>query len=154
MVIKRKKSKVEPNVDGYCGFLVLDKNDRPYLANHWEKRFQYALGKYNRTFKEELPEITPHVCRHTYCTREMICSWFEARLMKLLYEESAVAFSDQEISQIRSMKEMSKKWKTAYLVSVGKATGISYTGRIILHITHKEVLHIIIIWMFWICLAT
>lgn len=58
----------------------------------------------------------------------LICSWFEARLMKLLYEESAVAFLDQEISQIRSMKEMSKKWKTAYLVSVGKATGISYTG--------------------------
>ena len=27
-----------------------------------------ALGKYNRTFREELPKITPHVCRHTYCT--------------------------------------------------------------------------------------
>ena len=50
------------------GFLVLDKNGMPYLALHWEKRFEYALGKYNRTFKEELPTITPHVCRHTYCS--------------------------------------------------------------------------------------
>ena len=55
-------------VDGVGGFLVLDKNGMPYLANHWEKRFEYALGKYNRTFKEELPTITPHVCRHTYCS--------------------------------------------------------------------------------------
>lgn len=49
-------------------FLALDKDGTPYLANHWEKRFQYALGKYNRTYKEELPQITPHVYRHTYCT--------------------------------------------------------------------------------------
>lgn len=68
MIKKRRKTKIEPVVDGKKGFLVLDVNGMPYLANHWEKRFQYALGKYNRTYKEELPKITPHVCRHTYCT--------------------------------------------------------------------------------------
>lgn len=68
LISKRRKTKVEPMVDGVGGFLVLDQNGMPYLANHWEKRFQYALGKYNRTFKEELPAITPHVCRHTYCS--------------------------------------------------------------------------------------
>lgn len=68
LIKKRKKQKVEPMVDGRAGFLVLDQNGMPYLALHWEKRFEYALGKYNRTFKEELPIITPHICRHTYCT--------------------------------------------------------------------------------------
>ena len=68
LIGKRKKVKVEPMIDGVGGFLMLDKNDMPYLALHWEKRFEYALGKYNRTFKEELPTITPHVCRHTYCS--------------------------------------------------------------------------------------
>lgn len=68
LVKKRGKVAKEPVVDGKKGFLVLDKNGMPYLANHWEKRFQYALGKYNRTYKEELPTITPHVCRHTYCS--------------------------------------------------------------------------------------
>ena len=68
LIKKRRKVEKEPVVDGKKGFLVLDKNGMPYLANHWEKRFQYALGKYNRTYKEELPTITPHVCRHTYCT--------------------------------------------------------------------------------------
>nr|WP_308624608.1 site-specific integrase [uncultured Eisenbergiella sp.] len=68
LIAKRKKLKKEPVVDGVSGFLVFDKNNKPYVANHWEKRFQYALGKYNRTYKDQLPEITPHVCRHTYCT--------------------------------------------------------------------------------------
>ena len=64
LIARRRKTKV----DGVGGFLVLDKNGMPYLALHWEKRFEYALGKYNRTYKEELPKITPHVCRHTYCS--------------------------------------------------------------------------------------
>lgn len=68
LISRRRKIKVEPMVDGIGGFLVLDQNGMPYLALHWEKRFEYALGKYNRTFKEELPTITPHICRHTYCT--------------------------------------------------------------------------------------
>ncbi len=68
LIKKRRKVDKEPVVDGKKGFLVLDVNGMPYLANHWEKRFQYALGKYNRIYKEELPAITPHVCRHTYCT--------------------------------------------------------------------------------------
>ena len=38
------------------------------VAMHWEKYFQHALAKHNRIYKEQLPKITPHVCRHTYCT--------------------------------------------------------------------------------------
>ena len=40
----------------------------PEVALHWEKHFQWALGKYNRTHEEQMPKITPHVCRHTYCS--------------------------------------------------------------------------------------
>ena len=46
LIKKRKKQKVDPMIDGKAGFLVLDKNGMPYLALHWEKRFEYALGKY------------------------------------------------------------------------------------------------------------
>ena len=38
------------------------------LALHWEKYFQHAVEKYNRIYKTQLPKITPHVCRHTYCS--------------------------------------------------------------------------------------
>lgn len=64
----RKRPKVEPMVDKRIGFLFLDKNGMPKVAGHWEKYFKHMVGKYNRTHKVQLPGITPHVCRHTYCT--------------------------------------------------------------------------------------
>ena len=66
----RKPPLVEPSIDGYSGFLFFDKDDRPMVAMHWEKYFQHIVQKYNKIYKEELPKITPHVCRHTYCTNK------------------------------------------------------------------------------------
>ncbi len=64
----RKPPQVEPVIDGYSGFVFFDKDDRPMVAMHWEKYFQHIVEKYNKIYKAELPKITPHVCRHTYCT--------------------------------------------------------------------------------------
>lgn len=55
-------------MDGYGGFLFLDKNGRPMVALHWEKYMQHAREKYNREYLLQLPPITPHVCRHTFCS--------------------------------------------------------------------------------------
>ena len=68
IVENRKKPKKEPVIDGYKGFLFLDKKDMPEVALHWEKHFEWALAKHNRIYKEQLSKITPHVCRHTYCS--------------------------------------------------------------------------------------
>ncbi len=68
IVANRKKPKIEPMIDGYSGFLFLDKKDMPEVALHWEKHFEWALAKHNRIYKEQLPKITLHVCRHTYCS--------------------------------------------------------------------------------------
>ena len=70
ILANRKPPAVEPVIDGYSGFLFFDKDDRPMVAMHWEKYFQHAVEKYNKLYKEELPKITPHVCRHTYCTNK------------------------------------------------------------------------------------
>ena len=64
----RKKPKVEPMIGGKCGFLYLDKNNMPMVALHWEKYFQHIREKYNKIYKKELPVITPHVARHTFCS--------------------------------------------------------------------------------------
>ena len=52
----------------YSGFLCLDKNGMPMVALHWEKYFQHICQKYNSTYVEKMPKVTPHVCRHTYCS--------------------------------------------------------------------------------------
>ena len=69
ILANRRKPKVEPMVDGYTGFLFLDKNEMPMVALHWEKYFQHILEKYNSIYKVQMPKITPHVCRHTFCSK-------------------------------------------------------------------------------------
>ena len=68
IINERPKPKVEPVIDGYAGFLYLDKNGMPMVALHWEKYFQHICQKYNSIYKEPMPKITPHVCRHTFCS--------------------------------------------------------------------------------------
>ena len=68
IIAGRKKLFKEPMIDGYTGFLFLDKNDMPMVALHWEHYFKHILQKYNSIYKVQLPKITPHVCRHTFCS--------------------------------------------------------------------------------------
>ena len=65
----RKKPFMEPEVDGKTGFYWLDKDERPLLALHWEHYFKRIVDKYNNHYTEKLPRITPHVCRHTFCSK-------------------------------------------------------------------------------------
>ena len=69
IIDRRKKPKIEPIIDGYSGFLYLDKNNMPMVALHWEKYFQHILEKYNGIYKVQMPKVTPHVCRHTFCSK-------------------------------------------------------------------------------------
>ncbi len=68
IIQNRKHPKIEPMIDGYSGFLFLDKNDMPMVALHWEKYFQHIREKYNSIYKVQMPCITPYVCRHTFCS--------------------------------------------------------------------------------------
>ena len=61
ILAERKKPKVEPMVDGRIGFLYMDKK---------EKYFQHITEKYNKIYRVQMPKVTPHVCRHTYCSEK------------------------------------------------------------------------------------
>lgn len=56
-------------VDGVSGFLYFDRNNNVMCANQWGKCFSNALKKYNSSNELEIACLTPHVCRHTFCTR-------------------------------------------------------------------------------------
>lgn len=68
ILANRKNPKIEPMVDGYSSFLFLDKNGRPMVALHWEKYFQHIREKYNKIYRIQMPKVTPHDCRHTFCS--------------------------------------------------------------------------------------
>ena len=64
----RKPPKCERIVGGHTGFLFTDKDGYPLVAMHWEHRFNHMVKRYNEIYKLQIPNITPHVCRHTYCS--------------------------------------------------------------------------------------
>ena len=64
----REPPKVERVIDGYSGFLFTDKDCNPLVAMHWEHRFNHMVKRYNDIYRVQMPNITPHVCRHTYCS--------------------------------------------------------------------------------------
>ena len=66
----REKPKVEKVVDVYTGFLFLDDKGLPLVAMHWEHRFNHMVKRYNDIYRVQMPNITPHVCRHTYCSNQ------------------------------------------------------------------------------------
>jgi integrase len=68
IIANREAPKVELMVDGYIRFLCLDKNDMPKVALHWEKYLEHIVEKYNKIYRIQMPKVTPHVCRHTFCS--------------------------------------------------------------------------------------
>ena len=90
IIDRRKKPKIEPIIDGYSGFLYLDKNNMPMVALHWEKYFQHILEKYNGIYKVQMPKVTPHVCRHTYCSN-MAKSGMNPKTLQYLMGHSDIA---------------------------------------------------------------
>ena len=68
IVKNRKAPKIEPLIGGKTGFLYYNAQGRNLSAYHWEKLFDRIVKKYNSIYKTPMPKITPHVCRHTYCS--------------------------------------------------------------------------------------
>lgn len=86
----REKPKVEKVVDGYTGFLFLDDKGLPLVAMHWEHRFNHMVKRYNDIYRVQMPNITPHVCRHTYCSN-MAKSGMNPKTLQYLMGHSDIA---------------------------------------------------------------
>ena len=68
ILARRKTLKTEMIVDGYTGFLLLDKGNKPKVALHIENEMRWAMKKYRKLHPDKpLPHIMPHVFRHTVC---------------------------------------------------------------------------------------
>lgn len=66
----REAPAVEKIIDGYTGFLFYDKEGKPLVAMHWQNRFNNMVNRYNDIYRIQMPNITPHICRHTYCSNQ------------------------------------------------------------------------------------
>ena len=112
----RNAPKVEKTIDGYSGFLFYDDNGMPLVAMHWQHRFNHMVGRYNDIYRVQLPNITPHVCRHTYCSN-MAKSGMNPKTLQYLMGHSDISvtmnvythigFDDAE-EELKRMEEFQK----------------------------------------------
>ena len=123
MLERRPKVKTEPMVDGYSGFIMLDKNGNPKVALHIENEMRWAMKKYKKLHPDSpLPHITPHVFRHTFCTNyandgmdiknlQYLMGHSDAGVTLNVYTHASYAHAAEqmaEISQFRHSPEAKK----------------------------------------------
>lgn len=69
-VLKRRGKVTTIAVDGYTDFLFLNsRNGLPKTAANYDAMVKGLTRKYNKLHKDQLPNITPHTFRHSFCTR-------------------------------------------------------------------------------------
>lgn len=112
----RESPKMEKVIDGYTGFLFYDDDGNPLVAMHWQHRFNRMVGRYNDIYRVQMPNITPHVCRHTYCSN-MAKSGMNPKTLQYLMGHSDISvtmnvythisFDDAE-EELRRMEEFRK----------------------------------------------
>ena len=128
---KRDPPKVEPMIDGYSGFLWFDKNGKPMVAMHWEKYFQHAVERYNSIYKLQLPKITPHVCRHTYCSN-MAKSGMNPKVLQYLMGHSDISVTLNTYTHLKlddaraEMENLREAEKDVRLIA---NNGLGYDGK-------------------------
>ena len=119
IIENRPKPKVEKLVDGVGCFIYLSEEGKPTVEYYWDKKFKYALEKHNNTYKNELPKITPHVCRHTYCTKTAVSGVSVYTLKYLMghqdisttirvYTHLGLMDAKQDLERVEAIKEITK----------------------------------------------
>lgn len=112
----REVPAVEKIIDGYSGFLFYDKEGKPLVALHWQNRFNNMVKRYNDIYRIQMPNITPHVCRHTYCSNQAKAGMNPKTLQYLMGHSDIsvtmnvythVNFDDAE-EELRRMEEFRK----------------------------------------------
>ncbi len=68
LMAKRPTPKVMQIIDEKCGFFYLNEKGMPLAGQDWANRFNSIWGKFARTNHADMPRVTAHVCRHTFCS--------------------------------------------------------------------------------------
>lgn len=68
VVQDRGTPKIEMMIDGFTGFLFLNKYGKPKVARNIQYDIDILIKRYNANHAIMMPDFTPHNLRHTFCT--------------------------------------------------------------------------------------
>lgn len=124
IVKNRKKPQREMMIDGYAGFLLLDKNSNPKVGLHLDHHMQWTMKKYRKLHPDRpLPTITPHVLRHTFCTNmanagmdikslQYLMGHSDAAITMNVYTHASYERAEESMQRIMEFKPKDQQQKT------------------------------------------
>ena len=69
LIRKRNEIKLDVMIDGYVGFLSVTRNGRPRTHSEYADVVRKLMVHYNEVSAVKINRCTPHVLRHTFCTK-------------------------------------------------------------------------------------
>ena len=83
------------------GFLWIDKDGHYEVAQHWINHLRWAVNKFNRIYKEEIPPVSPHVCRHTFCSN-CAGAGMSPKTLQMIMGHSSIEFTLNEYTHLEA----------------------------------------------------
>lgn len=68
-ILSKRKNPPTIEIDGYKDFIFLNQQGYPMTGSYYSTTFSNLGKKYRKIYGDALPGITPHILRHTFCTR-------------------------------------------------------------------------------------
>jgi integrase len=69
LIVKRSTIQKDVMIAGYVGFLSVTRNGRPRTHSEYADTARLLMERYNEASDTKIDRCTPHVLRHTFCTR-------------------------------------------------------------------------------------
>jgi len=68
-VLRQSEGMQDNTIDGYRDFLFQTKKGGFTTGEYYSSTMNRLVRKYNKSHEDKLPDISPHILRHTFCTR-------------------------------------------------------------------------------------
>ena len=69
LIVKRSAIQKDVMITGHVGFLSVTRNGRPRTHSEYADAVRLLMERYNEASDIKIDRCTPHVLRHTFCTR-------------------------------------------------------------------------------------
>lgn len=87
LIVKRKTVQKDVMIAGYIGFLSVTRNGRPRTHSEYADAVRLLMERYNEVSNITIEKCTPHVLRHTFCTR-CVASGMDVKTVQYLMGHS------------------------------------------------------------------
>ena len=97
------------------------------IALHWEHYFNGICQKYNKIYRLQLPKITPHICRHTYCSNKAK-SGMNPKVLQYLMGHSDISVTLNSYTHL-GLRDARDEMKRLAKETLGDTSGARKIGR-------------------------